>query len=733
MSSISSIAHGATRADWNHFSSRLGLTADLLPVVSNPDAKIHPASAMKDLGKTPSRYNDGMVVGIGKWTSMQATPAQVEAWSSEPDYGICLQTRRVRAIDIDIADSARAAEVEELIGYGCGVLPKRFRSNSGKCLLVFDMPGEFSKRVIKTPHGIIEFLATGQQFIAAGTHPSGVRYEWAGGMPSAVPALTPAEFEVLWQALQDLFGVEGGSSTGKAAAALVRPRSVVDVADPMVGWLDENGWVTGWAQDGRVDVRCPWADGHSSDTGPSSTSYYPAGVGGFAQGHFKCLHASCAGRTDGDFVQATGYGASEFEVLPAAPESELLPAFARDKAGKIKPLRGNLELALTRSDLCGLQIRKDTFRGEIMLAPNGTEAWRSITDSDYTDLCKRMEFGHTGFGHIPKDLIREMVNNVAEHNQFDSAQHWLNGLAWDGVPRVEKFLSKHLGAADTPYTRAVGRYLFSALAGRVLQPGVKADMVPVLVGPQGAGKSTVVAALAPSPDAFLELDLGKADDDQAREMRGVLMVELGELKGLRVKEQAALKSFISRPTDTWVEKYKEHAIRYSRRSVFMGTTNSQEFLSDDTGNRRWLPVEVAGHTTVEAVGAAGAAVARDRDQLWAEGAVMFKQSGIAWQEAERLARAEHAKFETVEPWAAAIGGWLSSNDMFDEGQPRRGDVPFTTEEVLIGAVRIDLKAITDVSRKRVAAVLRRLGFVDHRQQVGKERATRWHRVAEVFA
>ena len=60
-------------------------------------------------------------------------------------------------------------------------------------------------------------------------------------------------------------------------------------------------------------------------------------------------------------------------------------------------------------------------------------------------------------------------------------------------------------------------------------------------------------------------------------------------------------------------------------------------------------------------------------------------------------------------------------------------MPFTTEEVLIGAVRIDLKAITDVSRKRVAAVLRRLGFVDHRQQVGKERATRWHRVAEVFA
>ena len=148
------------------------------------------------------------------------------------------------------------------------------------------------------------------------------------------------------------------------------------------------------------------------------------------------------------------------------------------------------------------------------------------------------------------------------------------------------------------------------------------------------------------------------------------MVELGELKGLRVKEQAALKSFISRPTDTWVEKYKEHAIRYSRRSVFMGTTNSQEFLSDDTGNRRWLPVEVAGHTTVEAVGAAGAAVARDRDQLWAEGAVMFKQSGIAWQEAERLARAEHAKFETVEPWAAAIGGWLSSNDMC-RSRPRK--------------------------------------------------------------
>ena len=104
---------GATKEEWNHFSVWLGLTEDLLPVVSNAEAKISPQSKMQALGKTPSRYNTRREVGgIPEWVSLKASIKQVEHWSKEPDYGICLQTRNIRALDIDIPD---ILEVEKIL------------------------------------------------------------------------------------------------------------------------------------------------------------------------------------------------------------------------------------------------------------------------------------------------------------------------------------------------------------------------------------------------------------------------------------------------------------------------------------------------------------------------------------------------------------------------------------------------------------------------------------------
>jgi len=290
--------------------------ADLLPVVSDPAAEISPNSKMKLLGKTPSTFNrDGHAVGVPGWTSAQSTDQQVGRWAKDGRLGICVQTRNVRAIDIDISDPATAQQIADIIEMDVGKLPMRKRSNSGKCLLVFKMAGDFAKRVIKTPDGIIEFLATGQQFIAIGTHPSGVRYEWPGGLPTSIPTLTEAEFEGLWAGLASVFGIEGGSTTERTGAGPTQPRMASDINDHRYAWLIENEWATGYERDGRLHVRCPWEGGHSTDTGASSTTYFAAGVGGYEKGHFKCLHASCSARTDGDFDAATGYTAIDFDVI----------------------------------------------------------------------------------------------------------------------------------------------------------------------------------------------------------------------------------------------------------------------------------------------------------------------------------------------------------------------------------------------------------------------------------
>lgn len=718
---------GARPEDWLRLSEHLGLQADLLPVVSNPHAKISPASKLRELGKTPSRYDaQGLAVGLPGWTKHQTSERDIGRWSQHSDLGICLQTRTVRAVDIDISDPVRARVVRDLIGMGLGVdLPVRRRPNSGKCLLALHMPGDFAKRVIRTADGIIEFLATGQQFIAIGTHPSGVRYEWDGGdLPNQVPQVTPAEFEVMWQALADAFALPDGDTRTRNGMVPVVPRAADDLRDPGVAWLDENGWVTGYQRDGRVDVRCPWEDGHSTDSGPTSTSYFPAGVGGFALGHFRCLHASCSGRTDAAFWAATGRSASEFSVVEHAADGggdgPPLPAFVRARNGQIEATLGNVLMALRRPDVCGVRIGRDRFNDELMVASagDGPPQWRLFGDDDAVVLREYLTKRAAGFKEIGRELIRDAVSLVGTENAFDSAQEWLARLPqWDGVPRVERFAERYLGVADGPYPRAVGRYLWTALAGRVLDPGCQADMALVLLGKQGAGKTRAVKALVPAPEHFVEINLAHRDDNLARSLRGKLVGELGELRGLAGRESEDIKAWISRRWEEWVPKYKEFATKFPRRLVLIGTSNEDQFLTDTTGNRRWLPLPVGGAGALDVDG-----IEADREQLWAEGAVMWQASGVQWQDAEALAREVHQDHMAVDSWTETVTQWLDTPDAMTGEKPRARRF-LRVCDVLQEALHMDAKAVQRRDELRTGNVLRALGY---------ERAKVWDNGAKVW-
>ena len=308
---------GATADEWAHFDVLLGLTADLLPVVSNANARVAPNSTMKDIGKTPSRYNgDRQVVGIANWTQLQSTPEQIARWAKDRDLGVCVQTRRVRALDVDVPDADQAAAIAAFIARHCH-LPRRQRGNSAKFLLAFELPGDFTKRRVKTAHGMVEFLATGQQFIALGTHPSGARYEWAGGLPDEFPTLTAEQFETLWAALVAEFGVEDAVTSG----ASVKARKLADVVtnDPVAKHLLDAGWVKRAERDGRLHITCPFEAEHTSESSESATTYFPAHTGGYANGHFECLHAHCQHRSDDQFKEGVSYVdenlLSEFERI----------------------------------------------------------------------------------------------------------------------------------------------------------------------------------------------------------------------------------------------------------------------------------------------------------------------------------------------------------------------------------------------------------------------------------
>jgi predicted P-loop ATPase len=214
--------------------------------------------------------------------------------------------------------------------------------------------------------------------------------------------------------------------------------------------------------------------------------------------------------------------------------------------------------------------------------------------------------------------------------------------------------------------------MWSAMAGRIMEPGAKADMVPVLVGKGGVGKSTLVAALAPEEGAFAEISF---DDDEvklARRIRGKLVVELGELKGLRRKEKDSLKAWITKQFEEWEPKYQEFETRYGRRCLFVGTTNTHDFLEDDgAGNRRWLPVDV-GQIRLDAL---------ERDQLWAEGLAIWRRSGVDYS-VERIAGVAIEDATTLQMGIVAVM-----------------------------AVGLELDRRTRADEMRIASILGKLGYV----------------------
>lgn len=790
--------YGATPNEWDVFSRGLGLTADLLPVVSNPHAIISPGSDLKEPGKTPSQLNAaGHVAGLANWTKRISTERDIERWAKQPDYGICLQTRGdVRAIDVDVSDPVLAAEIRrEIVDFLGFEPPCRSRPNSSKFVFAISLTGSYTKRIIRTKQTtgefdklgnprryIIEFLAEGQQFIVAGTHPSGARYEWLPALPLSIPQVTPEQFENLWFYLAQVFGHEN-TELRKGQGALVARKAADAKPDPFIDYLFAQNLVRNEdSRSGRIDLECPFADGHSTESSISTTSYFPPGTGGYAQGHVKCQHASCAHRTTLEFQKALGYDAvlDAFDIIdvpavrvPDDDISDLLGVvqvasceFAKGgtpfvdyttppevfsthgsgpNKGKIRAQLGNLLLAFDeKRDFSPLWVAFDTFDYQIKVARVGTNSLRPLRDEDNAALRQVFESYRGGFEFekISSETMRDAIRLAAKRNELDSFQVWLDSLKWDGTPRVADFLSRVFGCDHSTYHSAVGLYIWTALAGRVITPGEKVDMVPVFVGDQGLKKSTALAAIPPSPDFYTEIDLMERDADQARRMNGTVVCEIAELSGLHARALEAIKSFITRTDDRWVPKYCEQAATVPRRCLLIGTTNKPEFLNDGTGNRRFLPVAVPG---VAGLGNSGATGNRgldlpwlkaNRNQLWAEGAALYRRNGVLFDVPERLARRKHANFRIHDEWEGEVHDWLHRPDMGADfvdatgGQDAKGSTPWdraflTVRGVLQSAIGFKRESIKKQDEMRMSAVLKALGFAKKRVMVRGAQAWRW--------
>jgi predicted P-loop ATPase len=215
------------------------------------------------------------------------------------------------------------------------------------------------------------------------------------------------------------------------------------------------------------------------------------------------------------------------------------------------------------------------------------------------------------------------------------------------------------------------------------------------------------------------MDFNRKEEDLARQMRGRLVAEVGELKGLHSREIEHIKAYITRTHENWVPKFKEFATQFPRRCLIIGTTNKNEFLGDETGERRFLPVVVSSVNL--------RAIERDRLQLWAEARERFAVDNVLWQEAERLARNVHHKHKLVDPWKEDISTWLAATPEFgdaDTGPAANGERPFTTSELLSG-LGIEVRNKNNLQDKRAAAILTGMGYVNRNRRVGGHQKRVW--------
>ena len=304
------------------------------------------------------------------------------------------------------------------------------------------------------------------------------------------------------------------------------------------------------------------------------------------------------------------------EQKEPGPDYDLswLSKLTKDGNGRYEKTINNAVIVLENDPLLKGRIVTDEFASCGMVL--GRVPWdqrdekRRWTDVDDAGYYRYVEvfYGLTG-----REKLDHALMIVSAQNRINDVKHYLEGLQWDGIRRLDTLLSDYLGADDTPYTRAVMRKSLCAAVGRAVVGGIKYDYMPIFTGPQGIGKSTFLAILGKK---WFSDSLTTFEGKEAAELiQGTWINEVGELSAFTKQETQVIKQFLSKTEDIYRAAYGRRTDKYPRRCVFFGTSNDSEFLKDMTGNRRFWPVDVGMHPAKKSV---WQELPAEVDQIWAE-------------------------------------------------------------------------------------------------------------------
>ncbi len=315
---------------------------------------------------------------------------------------------------------------------------------------------------------------------------------------------------------------------------------------------------------------------------------------------------------------------------------------------------------------------------------------------------------HYKFGGNHPKILTRAIYSTSTLQRHDSLQQFITELPpWDKTSRLKEWMAIACGCKQELYTYWMSYMTVMQMVARALSPGCIARAVPVWEGPENKGKTSMIKLLgAPWSITF---DMSMDSKESHMMLQGVWVAELAELNTLRRTSEMRIKSFISQTTDDFVPKYSNDRLSIPRRTVFIGTSNDDDYLTDSGENTRWYPIQVGefDHGWMHA----------NRLQLFAEAYSILKANPDTdwWTEPESLrkpVRESRDIRKSNNPYEEELAMWLDGDIHGDPKCIRRDKItwPQIAEEFL----KMPRDRWTKLIQMQAIDAIKRLGWIKNR-------------------
>jgi len=276
-----------------------------------------------------------------------------------------------------------------------------------------------------------------------------------------------------------------------------------------------------------------------------------------------------------------------------------------------------------------------------------------LTDADLIQLKYYLSVVHGK--EYPVYIINEALLIQAMEQTYHPIKDYLNSLKWDGIGRLRSWMVEICGAVRDQYIEDISEIVLCAAIKRIYEPGCKFDYMSILEGDQGIGKTTLLQILGGEWYINAHLSTNESKKDLIDLMRKAWIIEISELSGFKKAAIEDIKNFISCETDRVRMPYARNSEDFPRHNIFIGTHNpsgDNQYLRDDTGNRRFWPVSCADIDIEKAK--------KWKDQLWAEAMIRYKKIDMYLTSNDSLLilKDYHSDRESHNPWDDMIQEYI---------------------------------------------------------------------------